>query len=398
MRTSVVSIALALFVVATELPAAAQDSVPSYRRRNVAIVVFPGVELLDFAGPGEVFAVAHAPEGHAFQTYTVARTTDPVKSMNFVTITPQYTLDDCPVPDIVVVPGGDVPTSDLALREWIQARAKTADLMMSVCNGALVYANAGLLRGLEVTTHHSALQSLALFEPNAKVFTNRRFVDNGKVLTAAGIAAGIDGSLHVVERFYGQETAWRAARQMEYDWRPDEIAKLHALPGTPVDNSEALRLVGSIQRLGAAGALAEFKQLEKPPSENQMNSWGYALLSSSRPDEALLLFQLVADAHPQSPNAFDSLSEALERKNDRERALTAARACLALIEKGGRSGDRDNEVLRNAAASRVARLTDAPASRLGFVCPPCGGKCDEVGYLEAGKCPGCPMQLVARSN
>ncbi len=384
-------------LLSTPVPAT-QDSFAVSTPRKVAIVVFPGVELLDFAGPGEVFAVARGKGTHGFDVYTVARTKEPVTSMGFATITPQYTLDDCPMPDIVVVPGGEVPARDLVLREWIQARAKTAELMMSVCNGALVYANAGLLRGLEVTTHHSALQSLAMFEPEARVFTNRRFVDSGKVLTAAGIAAGIDGSLHVVERYYGQEAAWAAARQMEYDWRPDEIAKLHAQPGTAVDNSEALRLVGSIQRLGPAAALAEFKKLEKPPKESQLNTWGYWLLNSSRADEALILFRMIAQAHPQSANALDSLSEVLEKKSDREGALTAARQCLALLEKGGTSVDLDAKVLRNAAASRVARLTGAPAAKLRHVCPPCAGSCDDVAYLEAGKCPGCPMQLVERSN
>jgi transcriptional regulator GlxA family with amidase domain len=88
---------------------------------------------------------------------------------------------------------------DAQLLDWVRARAQDTELMMSVCNGALVYGAAGLLEGLEVTTHRSALQSLALLEPTARVHTNRRFVDNGRVHdAAAGVSAGIDGALHVV--------------------------------------------------------------------------------------------------------------------------------------------------------------------------------------------------------
>lgn len=400
MRTrSFMLLAVPLFASLT-LPAgtvSGQDAGSGEAPRNVALVVFPGVELLDLAGPGEVFAIAPGEHGHAFQVYTVARSREPVQSMGFVTITPQYTLEDCPKPDIVVVPGGDVPDGDEVLRAWVRARSEHAELMMSVCNGALVYARAGLLGGMEVTTHHGSLQALALMEPEARVFTNRRFVDNGRVLTAAGIAAGIDGALHVVERFCGQEAAWQAARHMEYDWRPDEIAKLHAQPGIPVDNSEALRLVASIRSLGPAAALEKINQLEPPPTEQQLNTWGYWLLGSSRVDEAVELFRLVVQAYPQSANAFDSLSQALEAKDDRDGALQNARACLELLERGNVAEDQ-RKVLRNASASRVARLTGVPAKDLRFVCPPCGGACDDHAYLEEGPCPTCRMQLVGRPD
>jgi putative intracellular protease/amidase len=328
----------------------------------------------------------------------VARSREPVESMGFVSITPQFTLDACPAPDIVVVPGGDAPAGDEVLRAWVQAQSKRAELMMSVCNGALVYARAGLLGGMDVTTHHSALQELALMEPEARVLTNRRFVDNGQVLTAAGIAAGIDGALHVVERFCGEQAAWETARQMEYDWRPDEIAKLHAQPAIAVDNSEALRLVGSIRRLGPATALEELKKLEPQPTEQQLNTWGYWLLGSERAGDAAELFRLVTLAHPQSANAQDSLSEALEAKGDREGALQAARACLAQLERASDRPEGERKLLRNASASRVARLTGAPAKELRFVCPPCGRACDGVGYLEGGSCPNCHMALAARPD
>lgn len=360
---------------------------------NVAIVLFPSVELLDFAGPGEVFAATHTAKGHGFHVYTVAESRAPLKSMGFLTVTPEYTFDDCPAPDIVVVPGGHVPLDSAKLRAWVRARAQSADLMMSVCNGALVLASAGLLEGLEVTTHHSALNELALIEPNARVLTNRRFVDSGRVLTSAGISAGIDGALHVVERTLGEEIAWRTARYMEYDWRPDEIARQHAEPGKPVSAQEALQWVASIREHGADVALARYKELPDPPTEGQMNTWGYTLLGTGQADAAIALFDLVAHAFPQSSNALDSLSEACELQGERQRALTAARGALALVEKESTRDDDSRAILRNSARSRVARLTGESA-RLKYECAPCGRPCDRVRYLEAGKCPGCPMQLA----
>jgi len=366
--------------------------------RNVAIVVFPGVELLDFAGPGEVFATAHVDEKRAFNTYTVAETREPVKSMEFALVTPQYTLDDCPAPDIVVMPGGDVPEGSAKLRAWLRARAPKAELMMSVCNGALVYGAAGLLNGLEATTHKSALQSLALLDPDVKVFTNRRFVDNGKVMTTAGISAGIDGALHVVARMCGDETAWKVARNMEYDWRPDEIEKLHAQPGRLVDGVDALHLIAETQKGGLDAALAEFAKMEKKPSENDMNRWGYTLLRAQHFDDAIALMRFIDAAFPSSSNASDSLSEALEARGDLEGAKKAAQSCLARLEKETSLPEARRQLVRNASASRLARLSGAPASTLKFRCPPCGGDCDKIGYLEAGRCPGCAMELVETSD
>jgi putative intracellular protease/amidase len=379
-----------------EAPASAPAK--SAAPRKVAIVLFPGVELLDFAGPGEVFAAAHGKGGPCFHTFTVAETKDPLKSQGFVTVTPQYALDDCPKPDIVVLPGGDVPTHSVKLREWVQARSKDTELMMSVCNGALVYAAAGLLKGLEATTHHSALQGLAVLEPEAKVFTNRRFVDNGRVLTAAGIAAGIDGALHVVERLCGEDVAWSTARGMEYDWRPDEIARLHAQPGTPVEGIEGLRWVRSIRQLGLKGALAEYATLPKPPTEQKINGWGYSLMRAGHADEAVDVFRFVADAFPASANAMDSLSEALETKKDRAGAEKAAKECLARLEQAKDVPAERRAMIRNASASRIARLSGAPASSFRYECPPCGGECDGLGFLEASSCPNCGMPLVERKE
>jgi putative intracellular protease/amidase len=379
-------------------PRSDQSKPPEHRLRNVAIVIFQGVELLDFAGPGEVFSAAHGKDGAAFKVYTVAQSKDPVSSLGFVTITPQYTLEDCPRPDIVVVPGGQVPSQNASLREWLRARSSDTELMMSVCNGAVVYAAAGLLRGLEATTHHGSLQEVALLEPEARVYSNRRFVDNGRVLTAAGISAGIDGALHVVERFCGEDVAWQAARYMEYDWRPDEIAKLHAQPGTPVENEEGVRLASSVRRLGIEAALAEYRKLARPPTEGQITKWGYMLLRVGNTDAAVDAFRLLAGAFPASANAMDSLAEALEAKSDTDGAKQASRASLALLEKDTSSSDERRQLIRNSSSSRIARLSGAASAQLRFVCPPCDRDCDKVAYLEAGHCPNCSMQLVERAH
>ena len=188
--------------------------------RKVAIFVFDGVELLDFAGPGEVFSGAG--EGRAFDVFTVAASSAPVKSQGFVTVTPQYTLADCPKADILVLPGGSmrIPLADPAVTEWIRRASGEAEVTLSVCTGAFLLAGAGQLDGLEATTHHQSLAALGRAAPRAVIRAGRRFVDNGRIVTSAGVSAGIDASLHVVDRLLGHEAAQAAALLMEYPWQP----------------------------------------------------------------------------------------------------------------------------------------------------------------------------------
>ncbi|HJQ24933.1 MAG TPA: DJ-1/PfpI family protein [Blastocatellia bacterium] len=191
-------------------------------KRNVAILVHEGVELLDFAGPGEVFASAN--HRSAFQVYTVAASPAEVVSQGFVTVKPQYTFANCPPPDVVILPGGrtDIPLSDPAVINWIKQSSEKAEVVMSVCTGAFLLAKAGLLDGREATTHWSAISSLRQQAPQTTVHENRRFVDNGKVITAAGVSAGIDASLHVVDKLLGREAAAQTAHYMEYKWQPEQ--------------------------------------------------------------------------------------------------------------------------------------------------------------------------------
>jgi putative intracellular protease/amidase len=190
-----------------------QDS--AVNRRTVAILVYDGVELLDFAGPGEVFAAAGK-----FDVFTVAPTMSAVTSQGFVEVQPLYSVASAPRPDILIVPGGAAGNviSNAAVMSWIRSTAEGAEQVLSVCNGAMVLAHAGLLDGLEATTHHGSIAALRQHAPRTTVHGDRRFVDNGKVVTAAGVSAGIDMSLHVVSKLLGAGAASTTARYMEYAW------------------------------------------------------------------------------------------------------------------------------------------------------------------------------------
>jgi transcriptional regulator GlxA family with amidase domain len=190
-------------------------------RRNVAILVFDDVEVLDFAGPFEVFAVTdELNDRSAFNVMTVAPQPGTVRARNGLKVVPDYALEACPQPNVLVVPGGAgaraLMRSPVVL-EWIQTRARRAEITMSVCTGALVLAKIGLLDGLRVTTHHLVIEELRGMAPAAIVDPSARFHDNGAVVTSAGISAGIDCSLHVIGRLLGDGAASATAAYMEYD-------------------------------------------------------------------------------------------------------------------------------------------------------------------------------------
>lgn len=197
-----------------------QDKNQKDTLKNVAIFVFDGVEVLDFGGPGEVFASAGG-----FRVFTVAASKNPIICQGFIKIQPEYDLHDCPPPDIIVIPGGNMsaPLENSKVIEWVKTNAPHAEVVLSVCTGAFVLEKAGLLEGKKATTFHSAIEELRKVATKTEVVDHVRWVDNGKIITTAGVSAGIDGSLRVVERLIGREKALSTARYMEYDkWNPDE--------------------------------------------------------------------------------------------------------------------------------------------------------------------------------
>jgi transcriptional regulator GlxA family with amidase domain len=220
-------------VLACGLAARAESSRP-WARRNVAIVVYDGVEILDFAGPMEVFTAAG---NGAFRVYTVAATRAPVLSQGVLTVHPDFSVEDSPAPDILVLPGGQSRgfTRSEAAMAWVRKVAAKNELSMSVCSGAFILAQLGLLDGKAATTHWGAVPRLRSAFPRVQVKTEVRFVDAGRIVTTAGVSAGIDGALHVVQRLLGDDVAWETARYMQYAWEPQESASL------PAPAKEALR-------------------------------------------------------------------------------------------------------------------------------------------------------------
>jgi transcriptional regulator GlxA family with amidase domain len=195
------------------------------KTRSVGILVFQDVEVLDFCGPFEVFSVTGrqiAPE--TFKVFTVGNVPGPVLARNGLSVNPEYTLGDAPPIDLLLIPGGKGTRPlmhDVPLLEWISQRAASAELVLSVCTGALLLAKAGLLAGLSATTHHGAIGLLREVATGHTVRDDVRYVDNGRVITSAGVAAGIDMSFHVVDRLLGRETAIAAAKYIEYPWQPE---------------------------------------------------------------------------------------------------------------------------------------------------------------------------------
>ena len=188
----------------------------------VAFLLSDGAVVIDFAGPWEVFQDAMAGTGMSmkmdlFRTYTVAESSKPINASGGLKIIPNYTFANAPAPKVIVIPAQSAQSKPSpAMQEWLRKSAKSADVTMSVCTGAFVLANTGLLSGKAATTHHASYKQMAMNFPDIELERGARFVDNGNIATSGGLSSGIDLALHVVERYYGPEVAKATAYQMEY--------------------------------------------------------------------------------------------------------------------------------------------------------------------------------------
>jgi len=195
---------------ATPLAAPASGSIP------VAVLLSDGAVAIDFAGPWEVFESVSVIGRSAapFTLYSVAATTAPITASGGLKIVPNYTFKTAPLPKIVVIPAQNGAGN--AALEWIRAVSRQTDVTMSVCTGAFVLADTGLLSGKAATTHHNAYTDFAMKYPDIRMIRGARFVEAGTLATSGGLSSGIDLSLRVVERYFGREVALRTADYMEY--------------------------------------------------------------------------------------------------------------------------------------------------------------------------------------
>ncbi len=196
--------------------------------KRIGIYLFDDVEVLDFAGPFEVFSTASRMAGRLqpgveapFEVCTIGECGKPVAARGGLRVETQFNIGAHPALDVLVISGG-VVTQEMekpAVIGWIAAQAAKAELTASICTGAFLLGKAGLLRGKQATTHWEDIEDLRALLPDTDVVEGPRWVDEGSMVTSAGISAAIDVSLHLVERLAGKELALRTARQMDYEWR-----------------------------------------------------------------------------------------------------------------------------------------------------------------------------------
>ena len=204
-------------------------------RKRVGIVLFEDVEVLDFCGPFEVFSATRVNEAKRreepspFEVLLIAENSSPITTTGGMKVLPHYTFDSCPRLDILLCPGGWGTRKELKnpiMLEWLRARATGVETLAAVCTGSMLLGFAGLLDGLHATTHWRSLDWMRESFPTVTVEYGKHFVQDGRVLTSAGISAGIDMSLKVVANYFGEEIARATARHMEYPYPESDVRRI----------------------------------------------------------------------------------------------------------------------------------------------------------------------------
>ncbi|QWU45536.1 DJ-1/PfpI family protein [Bacillus sp. NP247] len=190
-------------------------------RWNVGIFLFNEVEVLDFAGPFEVFSVTTTNGEQPFIVHTVSQDGEMIIARNGLKVQPDYSIENLPPVDILIIPGGlgvrENEVENEIIINWIRQQMKEVKLMASVCTGALLLAKAGLLEEKQATTHWASIENFRNVFPNIEVLENIKFVDEGHIITSGGISAGINMSFHIVKNLLGARVAEETAKRMEYD-------------------------------------------------------------------------------------------------------------------------------------------------------------------------------------
>jgi transcriptional regulator GlxA family with amidase domain len=214
-------------------------------RKRIGIIIFDEVEVLDFCGPVEVFSVTRLDEERRrdepspFEVLLVAEFDRTVTATGGMKVVPDFIFENCPALDILVVPGGWGTRREMknnAMLSFVVSRAAQIETLASVCTGSLIHGNSGLLDGLRATTHWRSLDLMRELFPKVMVDSESHVVDQGKIITSAGISAGIDMALHVVARYYGETAARSTAKHMEYPYPESNARRVKIIQDTEHEN------------------------------------------------------------------------------------------------------------------------------------------------------------------
>jgi len=300
--------------------------------RNVAIVIWNGAEILDWGGPSEVFEsaarIGAQGQDRAFNVYTVSKTTESIKSQRFIEVIPQFSILDAPKPDIIVLPGGGTSSvlQDPEFLEWAGQAAAGSEVALSVCTGAFILAKSGLLEGKDATTWYGALDNFEEQYPETNVRRGSRFVDNGQIVTTAGVSAGIDGSLHVVARLLGRYVADRTAQYMEYGWTPEPyLAREYALlnPSTNDQGRAVQQADIHAAEKNWPAAIGSYNELVEanPDDDYCWFQLATAYYSSEQYTEAAPAFIEAADSQSFAGRAYYNAACSASLANDKDHAF-----------------------------------------------------------------------------
>ncbi|MCB9202760.1 MAG: DJ-1/PfpI family protein [Flavobacteriales bacterium] len=191
------------------------------KKRNVAILIFDDAEVLDFAGPYEVFAVTSELNNHKlFNVFTVGENLKPILAVNGLSVNPKYDFSNCPHIDILIIPGGfgtRKQMNNIETLNWISQVYLETEYTLSICSGSRLLGLLGFLDNRPYCTHHEVYEHMIEIVPTGKPQKDKRYINFGTTYTSAGISAGIDLSLHVVEMLHGKQVAEKTANYMEYN-------------------------------------------------------------------------------------------------------------------------------------------------------------------------------------
>jgi|GEM_PF-445408 len=334
-------------------------------RLAVAFVVWDGMELIESMGPAHVFSFAPG-----MDEYTVSASTDPIRS-EFVTIVPEYTFENCPEPDVIVIPGGGiwVPRTDEAYGAWLKRNVPKTRLTVSVCNSAILLAELGLLDGREATCAQSNIDDIMLLGRDVKGYVNRRWMHDGNIITSKSYLGGLDAAIYAVRVLRGEEGERQVLGWSNYEGDLSKYDELHAQPGI-VPVSRRREIVRILERDGVDAAVARFREWKlsgapayvppfkaSEPDKFQWMAWGAEKVGHF--DQALRICEFKVRVWPDSAREHAYLGEALLRAGRPEEALPRLLESLRLDETNRPALAFTKELLESTEVAPSEKVSEA---------------------------------------